>query len=166
MREGDFTDATITALRDFGIEIEVDGEPGFVQPVEVDWDPERPTSADLRVGQVIRVLVYSITSSRFFASLKRGSPELDPWRDPEKFRVGSRHRGTVVSVVDWGYKVKLADGVWGMMLSAPDGDRFHVGDQVVIEVGSVDPNLRKIEVTTTDATVEKSGTEEPERRTS
>ncbi len=61
-----------------------------------------------------------------------------------------------MSVVEWGYEVKLAAGVSGMMLSAPDGDRFHVGDQVVIEVGSVDPDLRKIEVTSMTPTVEKS----------
>ncbi len=155
-REGDVTDATVTAVHDFGIEIEVDGEHGFIQPVEMDWDPERSASANLRVGQVIRVLVLATTPSRFFASPKRACPDLDPWRDPEKFCVGSRHPGTVVSVVEWGYEVKLAAGVSGMRLSAPDGDRFHVGDQVVIEVGSVDPDLRKIEVTSMTPTVEKS----------
>jgi hypothetical protein len=36
-REGDVTDATVTAVHDFGIEIEVDGEHGFIQPVELDW---------------------------------------------------------------------------------------------------------------------------------
>jgi ribosomal protein S1 len=146
MREGEIIEVKITAVHQFGIEVDASGECGFIQPVEVNWIPEKASVADFQVGQLIKVLVYSITPSRFFASIKRAAPEVDPWRDSERYCVGSRHSGTIVAVVDWGYKVSIAEGVCGMMLNTTAGARYHVGEQVVAEVSSVNPRQRKIEL--------------------
>lgn len=147
MREGEIVRATVCAVHEFGIEIKAEGLLGFIQPVEQSWVPESGAAhAAADIGDSIDVLVYSITDTRFFASIKRAHPELDPWRDPEKFRVGSHHEGTVTGVFDWGHKVEIERGVDGMIiLNKYPGER-HVGDTVKAEVVDMDPLLKRIEL--------------------
>ncbi|XYH95823.1 S1 RNA-binding domain-containing protein [Sorangium sp. So ce1128] len=147
MREDEIVRATVTAVHEFGIEIEVEGQQGFIQPTELSWIPESvaPNSV-ARVGDLIDVYVYSVTKMRFFASIRRAHPELNPWRDPGKFSIGSRHEGTVRGVFDWGCKVEIAEGVNGMIILEKYPGEYRVGDIIETEVTDAEPVLKKIEL--------------------
>jgi ribosomal protein S1 len=110
VREGEVVRARLVAVHSYGLAIEAEGMPGFVQPVELSWDPNA-TPADVgEIGDELDVLVYAITPERFYGSLKQARADLDPWRDPERFRVGLIHRGEVTGILDWGMAVTIAPG--------------------------------------------------------
>lgn len=130
--------ATVTAVHAYGLDIDVQGRLGFIQPTELDWGCERRPE-HFSVGDRVEVIVYAETPDRCYASIKRTSP--DPW-DPDVFAVGTRHRGRVDRVVEWGASVLLRPGVWGMILTSDT--LFVVGDEVDIEVVEIDSELRKL----------------------
>lgn len=147
MREGEIIEAKVTGVHEFGVELESGGKKGFVQPIELAWDSKSPREVEgVRVGESIAVLVYAVTPECFYASLKRAHPESDPWRDPATFETGSRHSAVVAAIFDWGYKLKIAEGVDGIIPCVTSTAGLRVGDRVDVEVASVDVPLRKIEL--------------------
>lgn len=84
--------ATVTAVHDYGLDIDIDGRPGFVQPIEIDWTgSKRPT--DFVIGDAIEVVVYAETPERCYASIKQTLP--DPWSDATRFAVGIVRSGRI-----------------------------------------------------------------------
>lgn len=144
MKKGQVVLATVVAVHEYGIDIEAEGAPGFIQPIEVSWKPDIKPGDVVHTGDRIKVVIYAQTDARFFASIKRAQPELDPWRDPSQFRVGSTHRGVVTAVLDWGLKVRIADGVEGMLLTANVSREYPVGTQISIQVETVNVEQRKL----------------------
>lgn len=111
----DVVSARVTAVHPHGLDIEARGRPGFVQPIELSWDPRVSARDVASVGDTVTVRVYAVTDARFYASIKRARPDLDPWCDPERFAVGTRHRGRVDTVHDWGAFVEIAPLVVGLV---------------------------------------------------
>jgi small subunit ribosomal protein S1 len=145
MQENEIVNATISAVHEYGLDLDLDGQPGFVQPNEISWTNAKQ-STDFTVGDRVPVLIYAITPDRFFASIKRAAPQDDPWVDPSRFSRGTRHMGTVRNVVDWGCKVEIAPGVFAMILGSKHRADFEPGSQLDVEVIDVDAGLRKVEV--------------------
>ncbi|WP_146654994.1 S1 RNA-binding domain-containing protein [Labilithrix luteola] len=143
MNENERVTATITGVHSYGLDIEVDGQVGFVDCIELNWsNTAQPT--DFSVGDRVPVRIYAVTPDRFYASIKRATP--DPWADPSRFAVGTRHVGTVRAVVEYGSTVEMPLGVLAVILAADYGAQFEVGLQLEVEVVYVDPRIRKLDV--------------------
>lgn len=147
MRENEIIRATVTAVHEYGVDVEAEGCVGFVQPNELSWTATHVKPADLvKVGALVDVLVYAITPARFFASIKRADPESDPWKDSSRFSAASRHTGVIRQVVDWGCKVEIAPGVYGMILLERHPGSYTLGSTIEVEIVDVDPKLKRIEL--------------------
>ena len=77
----------------------------------------------------------------------------DPWANlAERFPVGSRIKGPITSVTDFGVFVQLEEGIEGLVhvsqISAErvdrPGDHFHVGEEIEAEITNLDPREKKI----------------------
>ena len=146
MKEKELVRARVTAVHDYGIEIEADGRPGFIQPIEVSWE-DRVRPADVAgTGDLVDVYVYAITADRFYASIKMVRPELSPWADPRKYEVGSSHAGIVEEVSDWGATVKLSSGAVGVILLGRFPGPYFRGQSLDVEIVDVDASSRKLEL--------------------
>ena len=73
-------------------------------------------------------------------------PELNPWRDPSLFAVGHVFTGPVVRVMNYGCFIELRPEVWGLLHRDRWSRSYEVADRVAVRVESVDPALRKIEL--------------------
>lgn len=147
MKEGEIISARVVAIHDYGVDIEAQGEAGFIQPIEVSWRDGESARALLREGEDVRVLVYACTTARFYASIKRANPEKNPWREPFLLEVGTVHEGVVSSVLDWGTKIRVGD-LDAMILGPPSTGG--VGSRVFVRIKSVDVDQRKLIVERTD----------------
>jgi ribosomal protein S1 len=146
VKEKEIVRARVTAVHDYGVEIEAEGRPGFIQPIEVSWE-DRVRPADVAgTGDLVDVYVYAITVDRFYASIKMVHPELNPWADPRKYEVGSSHTGIVEEVSDWGAKVKLTIGAVGMILLGRFPGSYLRGQSLEVEIVDVDASSRKLEL--------------------
>lgn len=116
LQEGMTVTGTISSIRSFGAFVRVDCLEGLIPISEIGWDRVEDISERLAVGQEVEVVAMKLDweKDRFSFSLKQTLP--DPWDSVERdFPEGSRHRGTVVRLTDFGAFVTLAAGVDGLV---------------------------------------------------
>lgn len=142
-------------VTDFGIFVEVEeGIDGLIHVSDLHWTKKVKHPSELyKKGDVVeaRVLGVDVQNQRFSLGVKQLS--LDPWQVAEKrYPVGSKIKGEVTSVPDFGVFVRLEEGVEGLIhvsqLSTERVEKpsslYKVGDQVEAEVINVDPRQKKI----------------------
>ena len=123
LREGMTVTGTISSIRSFGAFVKVDCIEGLIPISEIGWDRVEDISERLAVGQEVEVVAMKLDweKDRLSFSLKQTLP--DPWDSVEKdFPEGSRHRGTVVRLTDFGAFVSLAPA-WTVLSISPNWER-------------------------------------------
>jgi small subunit ribosomal protein S1 len=142
-------------ITDFGIFVGIEeGIDGLVHISDLHWTKKIKHPSELyKKGDIVeaKVLGVNVENERFSLGIKQLTT--DPWKViAERFPVGSKIKGQVTSVPDFGVFVRLEEGVEGLIhvsqLSTERVDRpsslFKVGDEVEAEVINVDVNERKI----------------------
>jgi len=116
LTEGMKVMATITSIHDFGAFVKIGSLEGLIPISEIGWDRVEDINEVMEVGQEVEVMAMKLDweKNRLSFSLKRALP--DPWNNIEKdFPQGSRQRGTVVRLTNFGAFVSLAAGVDGLL---------------------------------------------------
>jgi small subunit ribosomal protein S1 len=112
----------IVSVQSFGAFVQLqEGITGLIHVGDVSWDSERKAAEDVfKVGDQVTCQITEIDpgAKRLALSLKHLSR--DPWADiADRFPVGSRHKGVVTKLREFGAFVKLDENVEGML---------HIGD--------------------------------------
>ncbi len=154
LEPGKVIEGKIKSIVDFGIFVDVGGVDGLVHRTEICWkDIPVPPPDKFKVGQRIKVMVLEANreEERISLSIKRLRP--DPWIGiAERYPVGSKVKGKVVSVTDFGAFVELEEDVEGLVhvSELSWGRQKHpkevvqVGDEVEVVVLGVDEEKRRI----------------------
>ena len=142
-------------VTDFGIFVGVEeGIDGLAHVSDLHWTKKVKHPSELyKKGDVVeaKVLGVDVQNERFSLGIKQLAP--DPWQViAKKYPVGSKVKGEVASVPDFGVFVRLEEGVEGLIhvsqLSAERVDKpsslFKVGDTVEAEVINAEPHERKL----------------------
>jgi small subunit ribosomal protein S1 len=111
MREG-----YVKNITDFGAFIDLGGIDGLLHITDMSWGRIRHPSEVLSVGDKIQVKVLSFDPERERISL--GIKQLTdyPWEHvDDKYPVGSRVKGRVVSITEYGAFIELEKGVEGLI---------------------------------------------------
>jgi small subunit ribosomal protein S1 len=142
---GDKTRAKVVDVEDNGIYLSYEDSSGFINVTNITWRPGRVDPKDFaKPGESIEALVYAVTPTGFYASIKDLHPELDPWKDPTVYAPGTHHTGRVQNVVPFGAIVELSSGLLGL-LPAEQAEGLRAGDSVNVRVASQDAKLKKLE---------------------
>lgn len=152
---GSVINGPVRNVTDFGIFVGVEeGIDGLVHVSDLHWTKKIKHPSELyKKGDVVdaKVLGVDVQNERFSLGIKQLAT--DPWKlIAERYPVGSKVKGEVTSVPDFGVFVRLEEGVEGLIhvsqLSTERVDKpsalFKVGDPVDAEVINVDPHERKI----------------------
>lgn len=145
----------IKNITDFGVFIGIeDGIDGLVHVSDISWTKRIKHPGEVfSKGQTVQAVVLSIDAEneRLSLGIKQLTP--DPWSEiPSRYRPGTRVRGKVSSVTDFGIFLELEEGIEGLVhvselsyekLATPKGFA-NVGDDLDAVVLSVDMNERKI----------------------
>ena len=142
-------------ITDFGIFVGIEeGIDGLVHISDLHWTKKIKHPSELyKKGDIVeaKVLGVNVENERFSLGIKQLAP--DPWKVvADRYPVGSKIKGQVTSVPDFGVFVRIEEGVEGLIhvsqLSSERVDKpsslFKVGDDVEAEVVSIDPADRKI----------------------
>jgi len=145
----------IKNITDFGVFIGVEeGIDGLVHVSDISWTKRIKHPGEVFTkGQTIQAVVLNIdpANERLSLGIKQLNP--DPWSNlPEKYKPGTRVKGKVSSVTDFGVFMEIEDGIEGLIhvseLSqekVPSAKGFaNVGDEIEAVVLSVDNQERKI----------------------
>ncbi len=103
-------------ITDFGAFIDLGGIDGLLHITDMSWGRIRHPSEVLSVGDRVKVKVLSFDPERERISLGIKQLSEYPWqRVDEKYPVGSKVRGRVVSITEYGAFVELENGVEGLI---------------------------------------------------
>ncbi|MDX2251589.1 MAG: 30S ribosomal protein S1 [Nitrospira sp.] len=154
LKEGQLIQGTVKNITDYGSFIDLGGIDGLLHITDMSWGRVGHPSEMFTVGDKVEVTVlkYDRETGRISLGLKQKTA--DPWTNVAgKYPVGTRVRGRVVSLTDYGAFVELEPGVEGLVhvseMSWTHEVRHPsrvvaVGDQVEAAVLNVDPASRKI----------------------
>jgi len=144
----------IKNLTDYGAFVDLGGVDGLLHVTDMSWGRLQNPNELFHVGDNIQVKVLKFDRDRERVSLGYKQLLPDPWSSvEERFPVGARVNGKIASVADYGAFVELENGVeglvhvsemsWSKRVKHPS-KLVNPGDQVEVEVLSVDPKARRI----------------------
>lgn len=116
LEKGRILTGAIKNIVDYGAFIDLGGIDGLLHVTDMSWGRIKHPSDILQVGQEIKVVVLKFDgdNERVSLGLKQITP--DPWDSiEEKYPVGSKVAGKVVSITDYGAFIELEPGVEGLV---------------------------------------------------
>ena len=152
--KGQVREGVVKNITDFGAFIDLGGLDGLLHITDMSWGRVSHPSEVVKVGGKLDIKVLDIdwTRERISLGLKQLLPY--PWTDiEERYPVGARVRGRVVSITNYGAFVELQKGVEGLVhISEMSWTRnvrhpsklVAIGDEIEAVVLKVDPHEEKI----------------------
>src|SRR4030043_1177832 len=154
LKEGDLVEGTVKNLTDYGAFVDLGGMDGLLHITDISWGRIGHPSEKPSIGDRIKVKVLHFDKEKKKVSLGLKQAMPDPWETvPQRYPVGSRLKGKVVNVTDYGVFVELEDGVEGLVhISELTWNKkrkhpskvVHIGDMVEVMVLDCDPPKRRI----------------------
>ncbi len=154
LEEGKLITGTVKNITDYGVFIDLGGLDGLLHITDISWGRVGHPSEYFKVGDEVDVVVLRFDRERERVSLGYKQRFEDPWvLVPEKYPLGKRVKGKVVSIVEYGAFVELEEGVeglihvsemsWTKKIKNPRSV-LEVGDEVEVVVSEVDPEKRRL----------------------
>ena len=141
-------------ITDFGAFIDLGGVDGLLHITDMSWGRISHPSELVTIGQELEVKVLDIDWTRERISLGLKQLQSYPWKDvAEKYPVGTRVAGKVVSITNYGAFIELEPGIEGLVhISEMSWTRnvrhpsklVSIGETIEAVVLKVDPNEEKI----------------------
>ena len=111
IREG-----VVKNITDFGAFVDLGGIDGLLHITDMSWGRVAHPSELAKIGDKVRVKVLNFDPEKERISLGLKQLEAYPWEGvDEKYKVGDRIKGKVVSITDYGAFVELEKGVEGLI---------------------------------------------------
>src|SRR6187455_2945186 len=154
LAEGKVLRGVVKNITDYGAFIDLGGIDGLLHITDMSWGRVGHPSELFKVNQEIDVIVLRYDPATERVSLGHKQLHNDPWSNViERYPVGARLSGKVVSLTDYGAFVELEPGVeglihvsemsWSKRVKHPS-KILNVGDPVDAMVLGVDPTARRI----------------------
>ncbi len=154
LAEGAVLTGTVKNLTDYGAFVDLGGIDGLLHITDMSWGRLTHPRDLVNVGDEIQVKVLKFDKDKQRVSLGFKQLTPDPWLDAsERYPVGAKVHGRVLSVTDYGAFVELEQGIeglvhlsemtWSKRLKHPS-KLVKPGDEVDTVVLSVNPADRRI----------------------
>ena len=154
LAEGKVLRGTVKNITDYGAFIDLGGIDGLLHITDMSWGRVGHPSELFKVNDEVDVVVLKYDPATERVSLGHKQLVQDPWATvQDRYPVGARMSGKVVSLTDYGAFVELEPGVeglihvsemsWSKRVKHPS-KILNVGDNVEAMVLGVDPAARRI----------------------
>ena len=154
LTEGQIVAGTIKNVTEYGAFVDLGGIDGLLHITDMSWGRISHPSEICKVGDKIDVVILKYDREKQKVSLGIKQKTQDPWAAvAEKYPVGSRARGKVVSLTDYGAFIELEHGVeglvhvsemsWTQKVKHPS-KVVSIGDVIEAQVLSLDPAGKRI----------------------
>ncbi len=116
LEEGKVVSGIVKNITDYGVFIDLGGIDGLLHITDISWGRVNHPSELFQLGDEIEVVVLQYDREAEKVSLGLKQKSADPWEAAEeKYPIGSRVEGKVVSITDYGAFVELETGVEGLV---------------------------------------------------
>ncbi|HEU4379515.1 MAG TPA: 30S ribosomal protein S1 [Hyphomicrobiaceae bacterium] len=154
LAEGQVIDGLVKNITDYGAFIDLGGIDGLLHVTDMAWRRVNHPSEIVNVGDTVKVQIVRINPETQRISLGMKQLQADPWAGIEaKYPVGTRFKGTVTNIADYGAFVELEPGVEGLIhvsemswtkKNIHPGKIVSTSQQVEVQVLEVDSQKRRI----------------------
>ena len=154
LEKGQVLEGTVKNITDFGVFIDLGGVDGLLHITDISWGRIEHPKEVLALDQKINVVVldFDDEKKRIALGLKQLTPH--PWQSlDENIQIGSKVKGRIVTVADYGAFLEIIPGVeglihvsemsWSQNLRNPQ-EFLKVGDEVEAQVLTLDRDDRKM----------------------
>jgi small subunit ribosomal protein S1 len=154
LAEGAILTGTVKNLTDYGAFVDMGGIDGLLHITDMSWGRLTHPRDLVHVGDQIQVKVLKYDPEKLRVSLGFKQLTPDPWLDAsERYPIGARVKGRILSVTDYGAFVELEQGIeglvhvsemsWSKRMKHPS-KLVNVGDEIECVVLNVNSNERRI----------------------
>lgn len=154
IKVGELRKGRVKNLTDFGAFIDLGGIDGLLHITDITWGRVSHPSEVLAIGEEVEVVILDFDSERNRVSLGLKQKTPNPWdKIEEKYPSGSRVKGKVVNIVDYGAFIELEEGVEGLIhisemswtekIEHPS-KKLNMGDIIEAVVINLDKENRKL----------------------
>ncbi len=115
LKDGALINGVVKNITDYGVFVDLGGIDGLLHISDISWGRITHPSEFFAVGEDIEVAVlkYDTENEKVTLGYKQKKP--DPWSNvDERYPVGTRVRGAVVSITDYGAFIEVEQGLEGL----------------------------------------------------
>ncbi len=154
IKEGATMSGVVKNITDYGVFVDLGGIDGLLHISDISWGRITHPSEVFAVGEEVDVIIlkYDAEQKRVTLGYKQKKP--DPWNTiDEKYPVGKKIRGKVVSITEYGAFIEIEEGLEGLVhiseldwLPKPKhpSKYLSIGETVEAVILKVDKNERRI----------------------
>ncbi|MGE0754380.1 MAG: 30S ribosomal protein S1 [Alphaproteobacteria bacterium] len=114
--EGQQLDGIVKNITDYGAFIDMGGIDGLLHVTDISWRRISHPSEVLSLGQTVKVIVTKFDQETKRVSLGIKQLEENPWQGAEgKYPVGTKRKGKITNITDYGAFVELEPGIEGLV---------------------------------------------------
>ena len=137
LEEGQSVKGIVKNLTDYGAFVDLGGVDGLLHITDMAWKRVKHPSEIVAVGDEIDVRVLKFDKDRSRVSLGLKQMGEDPWVEiARRYPVGSRLKGKVTNIADYGCFVEIEDGVEGLVhVSEMDWTNKNIHPSKVVQLG-------------------------------
>ena len=154
LAEGQVVDGVVKNITDYGAFVDLGGIDGLLHVTDIAWKRVNHPSDVLHVGQNVKVQIIRINPETQRISLGMKQLDKDPWEVvAERYPIGSKVKGRVTNITDYGAFVELEDGIEGLVhvsemswtkKNVHPGKILSTTEQIEVQVLEIDPAKRRI----------------------
>jgi small subunit ribosomal protein S1 len=152
--KGQVLEGVIKNMTNFGVFIDLGGVDGLLHITDISWGRINHPEELLKLDQTVKVVVLDFDQDKKRISLGMKQLTPHPWASlPVEIQVGSKVKGKIVNVADYGAFLEIQPGVeglihvsemsWSQHLRNPQ-DFIKVGDEIEAVVLTIDREERKM----------------------
>jgi len=116
LERGQILEGTVKAVTDFGVFVDLGGVDGLIHITDLSWGRINHPSEIVKLDETIKIVVtdFDEAKKRISLSLKKLLPH--PWEKiDEKYHIGDKVSGRVVSLTDYGAFIEIEKGIEGLI---------------------------------------------------
>jgi small subunit ribosomal protein S1 len=154
LKEGQVLEGVVKNITDYGAFIDLGGVDGLLHITDISWKRINHPSEALHIGETVKVQVIRFNSETQRISLGMKQLEADPWDGiAAKYPVGTKFKGRVTNITDYGAFVELEPGVEALVhvsemswtkKNVHPGKIVSTSQEVEVQILDVDPQKRRI----------------------
>ena len=137
LEKGQILEGIIKNMTSFGVFVDLGGVDGLLHITDIAWHRVNHPEEALELGQKVKVVVtdFDEPKKRISLGMKQLTPH--PWEEiPASVQIGSKVKGKVVNVADYGAFVEILPGVEGLIhISEMSWSQYPKRPQDVLQVG-------------------------------
>lgn len=154
LEKGQVLEGTVKNITDFGVFIDLGGVDGLLHITDISWGRIEHPKEVLSLDQTINVVVLDFDDEKKRIALGLKQLSEHPWESLDtSLEVGSKVKGKIVTVADYGAFLEIIPGVeglihvsemsWSQNLRSPQ-EFLKVGDEIEAQILTLDRDERKM----------------------